>query len=51
MWLLLVGAVQVVAVVGGQVEPVDLFELLDDLDGGVVEGGLVLEGVQHDALQ
>jgi hypothetical protein len=35
---LLVGAVEVVAVAGGQVEPVDLFELLDDLDGGVVEG-------------
>jgi hypothetical protein len=50
MWLLLVGAVQVVAVAGGQVESVDLFELLDDLDGGVVEWGLVLEGVQHNAL-
>lgn len=42
---------QLVAVAGGQVESVDLLELLDDLDGGVVEGGLVLEGVQHDALQ
>jgi hypothetical protein len=38
MWGLLVGAVEVVAVAGGQVEPVDLFELLDGLDGGVVGG-------------
>src|SRR4029450_14118902 len=32
MWLLLVGAVQLAAVAGGQVESVDLLELLDGLD-------------------
>jgi hypothetical protein len=49
--MLLVGAVEVVAVAGGQVESVDLLEPLDDLHGFVVEGGLLLEGVQHDALE
>jgi hypothetical protein len=49
--LLLLGAVEVVAVAGGQVESVDLLEPLDDLHGGIVEGGLLLEGVQHDPLE
>ena len=48
--MLLVGAVEVVAVAGGQLESVDLPEPLDDLHGGIVERGLLLEGVQHDAL-
>ena len=49
--MLLVGAVEVVAVAGGQVESVDLPEPLDDLHGGIVERRLLLEGVQHDALK
>jgi hypothetical protein len=49
--MLLVSGVQAVAVAGGQVELVDLLEPLDDLHGFVVEWGLLLEGVQHDALE
>lgn len=48
---LLVGLEQTVAVPSVELEPVDLLQPFDRLHGRIVEGRLLLEGVQHDPFQ
>lgn len=48
---LLVWALHVMAGRRGKIQPVDLLQLVNDRNRGLVEGDPLLECVQHDALK